>query len=428
LASRYRKILYEGLLDGVYYDRTVNSDYGIDRTEVRRTFPERSTEAYLDGGQVTDSISHPSWNRHRKGRFQGDTGGPFSTTKWYVEPFPGHHINTFGEARDDYGRYFSGKYSGAILPMPPSSMTFPPFTTPSNLEAKGVQAIARCAPSNPTVDLSVVIGELWKEGIPKLLGSVLTSLKGMSHSDRRKAVAGEYLNYEFGWKPLINDLVSFANAVIASDVILDNYIRNSGKMVRRTYEFPVSTSIMIDEVRTDCSPWTAISGGFINDWSMINKGKVLRTHKSEVRQWFSGAFAYYVPPADGLRNSMARTIIEAKKLYGLSLTPDTLWNLAPWSWFVDWFSNVGDNIANWSNWAIDNQVLLYGYMMEHTFQSYTYTFVGPSGITGGARPPSVTFVSETKRRIKASPYGFGITSTSLSDRQKAIVAALGASR
>jgi len=125
---------------------------------------------------------------------------------------------------------------------------------------------------------------------------------------------------------------------------------------------------------------------------------------------------------------MARAVIQARKVLGISLTPDTLWNLAPWSWFLDWFSDTGDLLSNWTDWAIDNQVMLYGYIMEHSLNEYTYKFVGSTGLTGNARPYDITMVTETKLRRQASPYGFGIQWTDLSARQKAILAALGISR
>jgi hypothetical protein len=126
---------------------------------------------------------------------------------------------------------------------------------------------------------------------------------------------------------------------------------------------------------------------------------------------------------------LARDVILARKLLGISLTPDVLWNLAPWSWATDWFGNTGDVISNWTAWAIDNQVLLYGYMMEHIVHTYTYTFVGKTGFyQSDARPVSVTLRSESKIRIQASPYGFGLSFDDLSLRQKAIVAALGLTR
>jgi hypothetical protein len=72
--------------------------------------------------------------------------------------------------------------------------------------------------------------------------------------------------------------------------------------------------------------------------------------------------------------------------------------------------------------------LKYGYMMEHTVSKRTYTFVGPTGFRGGALPASVSLVSETKKRVRATPYGFGLDEGKLSLRQRAIIAALGLAR
>jgi hypothetical protein len=119
----------------------------------------------------------------------------------------------------------------------------------------------------------------------------------------------------------------------------------------------------------------------------------------------------------------------AKKILGLSLTPDIVWNLTPWSWAVDWFSNTGDVISNLTDWATDGLVLRYGYVMEHTITSDTYTYSGNTGlIDGNVRVPPLTLVTETKIRRRANPFGFGITWDGLSPRQLAITAALGLTR
>jgi len=124
---------------------------------------------------------------------------------------------------------------------------------------------------------------------------------------------------------------------------------------------------------------------------------------------------------------MGRYALEAKKLLGLSLTPETLWNIAPWSWAVDWFSNTGDVISNLSDWASDGLVMHYGYMMEKTIVKDTYN-ITPSGIQAFPSVPNLTLVTETKQRIRANPFGFGLSFDGLSTIQKAILAALGISR
>lgn len=113
------------------------------------------------------------------------------------------------------------------------------------------------------------------------------------------------------------------------------------------------------------------------------------------------------------------------KVLGLELTPETLWNLAPWSWAVDWVSNAGDVVSNISDWANDGLVLKYGYMMEETSVTDVYTFDGPSGLPGNHQPYPVTLQRTVKKRIRATPFGFGLNWSGFSPRQLAILAALG---
>jgi len=114
---------------------------------------------------------------------------------------------------------------------------------------------------------------------------------------------------------------------------------------------------------------------------------------------------------------------------GLDLDLEVLWNAAPWSWAVDWFSNTGDLIHNMNRWSTDGLVLKYGYIMEHSVVRDKYTFVGPTGMKPvSTYPPSVTLVTETKIRRRATPFGFGLTLSGFTNQQKAIVAALGISR
>jgi hypothetical protein len=151
-----------------------------------------------------------------------------------------------------------------------------------------------------------------------------------------------------------------------------------------------------------------------------------------VDRWFSGAFVYHLPQSffADLYSPFASDFQRVSHLFGLELTPDVLWELTPWSWAVDWFSNVGDVIHNVSAWANDGLVMKYGYIMEYSFVQDTYTFVGPTNVVGGfaGRPPNLTLVVETKVRKKANPFGFGLTMSGLSTVQKSILAAVGLSR
>jgi len=79
--------------------------------------------------------------------------------------------------------------------------------------------------------------------------------------------------------------------------------------------------------------------------------------------------------------------------------------------------------------ASDGLVMKYGYIMEHTLVRDTYYFWGPTGYKSrNVHPMPITFVTETKVRRRATPYGFGLTFGGFTTLQKSILAALGISR
>jgi hypothetical protein len=111
-------------------------------------------------------------------------------------------------------------------------------------------------------------------------------------------------------------------------------------------------------------------------------------------------------------------------LLGTRLTPEVLYNLTPWSWALDWIVDLGAVIGNISAFLADGLILQYGYIMQETVISDIYTL---TGATCGNRPVQLyqTLGTIQKLRRKATPYGFGLNPNAFSDRQWAILAALG---
>jgi len=320
-----------------------------------------------------------------------------------------------------------------MLPVRPNVLQFPLSSRSSDddLDELGTIAISRCSPANPAANVLTFLGELLSDGLPKLAGSGLKELRALGSKEVGKLLGHEYLNYEFGWKPFISDLRSIANLILTAEKQLRNFENNSGKLVRRRYEFPPDVSfspeVKLNLVGSD--PWINPSSDALYRRGVTPTGQVFYLDRIERRQWFSGAFTYYLPPADSLRNGIARYVIEARKLLGLSLTPDNVWALTPWSWAVDWFSDVHELLNNWTNWAIDNQVLAYGYMMEHSITQRTYNFVGtPTFVSGTVKPVPLTLVHESKIRRQATPFGFGLDWDDFTSTQTAIATSLGLTR
>jgi hypothetical protein len=124
---------------------------------------------------------------------------------------------------------------------------------------------------------------------------------------------------------------------------------------------------------------------------------------------------------------MKRFSSEANKLLGLRLTPEVLWDLTPWTWLGDWVSNLGDVIHNVSALGQDNLVIKYGYIMQHTKYEREYRLSLNKPRIDGVGVYDLKLINERKVRMKASPYGFGLTWDGFSTRQWAILGALGLS-
>jgi hypothetical protein len=290
----------------------------------------------------------------------------------------------------------------------------PTIATESQLNSLGATGIARSVPTSPAYSLSTAVGELMADGLPMVSGASL-----FKERVRIAREAGsEYLNVQFGWLPLLNDIQQFAKTVKTSDEIIDQYRKDSGNKIRRRYIFPPSYQQEL------------YSGTGFQTYPLMAAGSGNFKGVLETKTWFSGAFRYYIPTSDTQLGKFKQWASLSNRLLGWKVTPETVWNIAPWSWAVDWFTNYGDVITNITALGTDGLVMQYGYLMNHKRHEMNWdmTFDDqsqfPPRYTKASRSKSI----EIKQRIHAHPYGFGVQSASLSARQIAIMAALGLSK
>lgn len=368
------------------------------------------------GDQTTYSRGNP-WPSSG-GSVPGNVGGPFLTIrKWYSDS------NTVVDAFKSPFRYVGPQFA-KYDSLPAASSSYPSLTpaTDATLAAWGTTAIARCLPTNPVSDLAQFVGELRADGIPHIIGSSAFRERART---LKELPGDEYLNVEFGWKPFVSDIRKFAYAVQNSHYILEKFRQGSGQLMHRSYEWPEELStVTVDEGMRIPPPALPTSLYENYQWSG-QRYKVTSTYR---KKWFEGAFMYHLAVGNSQTAKMARFAAEAKKLLGVRIDPDLVWNLTPWSWAVDWIGNFGDIVHNASAFSEDSLVMKYGYLMYHQKVTDTYTHSG-TVYAGGARPTMTqTLGVEIKQRLPATPYGFGLTVDSFSERQWAILAALGLSR
>jgi len=352
-----------------------------------------------------------------------DIGGPFRTTTVEVSP-PVHYLldnGGSGSPRQNYTGFLAASQDiASILKTDFSKMTIdqanawieprtPRLLTDLELAALGSTAISRVEPTNPLVDGASTVAELLREGLPSIPGT-------------QRNPGSEYLNYQFGIAPTLGFAQDAIKAAKNADKVVKQLQRDSGKLVRRRYEF--------DEERETSTTSTsgvypALASGGVPNIYVAQAGTLHRRTMTRKKVWFSGAFTYYFP-----ESGWSSKLYEWDRLYGAVPGVDTLYNLVPWSWLVDYFTNVGDVLGNLNAFAFDGLVMPYGYVMctqevieEQTWQGRLYVN------RGGWQNVSIT--SEIRRthkqRLPATPWGFGLTGD-LTDRQLLILAALGISR
>jgi len=260
-----------------------------------------------------------------------------------------------------------------------------------------------------------------------MMGAPLWERRAREARDVYQTAGDEYLKGQFGWMPLVRDISDVASVIVNSQRLITQAERDSGRMVRRRYNFPPVDSLTETVLQSNTSPtkWGGHDVGKFYNVANTGQGKIVRYRTTSIRRWFSGAFTYHLPKyGDGLVDQFR----QADRLLGLSPDPEVLWNITPWSWAVDWFANVGDVIHNVNTFAKYGLVLKYGYVMEHSIVSDLYTYSGPDVFISPARPQNLTLTTEVKLRRRATPFGFGLTMGGLNNTQKAIVAALGLTR
>lgn len=378
--------------------------------------------------QVTVSENHPHWHKRNKFRFAGDIGGEFDMTRSWVELNP-QPVLMYDITTQSSGVRIRNYRYGPAYPVNPFSgpLNFPSATKSSDsvLNAWGAKAVAQCKPTNATADLSTFLGEFLREGLPKMVGARFWEKRTKEALD--KSASKEFLNYQMAWKPVANEISDVAFSIWNAQRSIDQFRRDSGKLVRRRFEFPPEESEDFAVISNTASAY--LPGYSRSGYRSDILGRVIRRRYSMTRRWFSGAFTYYLPKDSNAFSRMNESALLARKTLGLSLTPDVVWNLAPWSWAVDWFTNTGDVLSNLTDWAMYGLVMRYGYIMEHKYSIDTYTLVDSTDLrVSNYWPAPLSFCRETKTRRKANPFGFGVTWSGLNPIQLAIAAALGISK
>jgi hypothetical protein len=267
--------------------------------------------------------------------------------------------------------------------------------------------------------------------------------------DLSKYVGDQWLNTAFGIIPTVQDAKQIIASLKNRSRLIAQLMRDSDKVVRRSFRFPATNTVTTEEIVTDYYNFLTPTGGYHNVFphvrgvaqdfysrssypyppAMESQPIVLTKTISETQEiWFKGAFTYHIPKDDGLLNELSRLEAQANVLLGTRFTPSTFWELTPWSWLVDWNFKIGQALKSADLLSTYGLVVEYGYLMCHTKRIETVTAPRIEMVDGYSsvwvKPTGYMLRSERKERIRSDPYGFAVAPVNYTDSQWAILGAL----
>jgi hypothetical protein len=282
--------------------------------------------------QVQDSM--PAYSKERlycEDLLGPDTDHPLSIeiTKKEMTPLNGV-VGKDSPSEKEFSKYYSGWTIYG-----PFNHVADPGAPLSDAEI-ATKVLANTNPGRSTFSVPTAVGEL--KDLPGLLRQTGRFVKRFSKGPPPgpSELGGWYLGYRFGWAPLLNDFKKLVDFTAMVDKRVDelNRLYDKGGLKRRVN---IYTSVKTDD---DTSIHHSAIGLFI--YCRIDK-------KTKRKVW---ATVRWTPTSRPRYRDNSEQRNEARRLVG-GINPygavETAWELLPWSWLIDWFTNIGDYIGSRNN-------------------------------------------------------------------------------
>jgi hypothetical protein len=267
-----------------------------------------------------------------------------------------------------------------------------------NWDLLAAKAMANANPNTPGVDLPAFIGEL--KDLPMLMRSTRDIYSWYRKVRRGKIPPSEFhptlgeanLSYSFGLRPMVSDLSKLFD--------FTESVRNRIAYLRRLeHGTKVRRSLGSDERNFD---YIGSSNERIA-YSIAHKDYLVLPNLSSL----TGRTDYWYTMRLKLLDELPGNWDELMKLgrdleYGLYANIDSVWELVPFSWLIDWFSNFGD-LINQTRGRVRYQHRDLNIMAESKLEC-TQTFEMKPGITQSGE--CQISVERKLRHVRTLPYAY----------------------
>lgn len=233
------------------------------------------------------------------------------------------------------------------------------------------------------------------------------------------------LEHEFGWSPLVDDVLTLINKQQTIQKRIDWLIRNQGKWLHR------KTTVFHNK-STTVGDWVQDYGAYypvLTTQHYINVPEYSDVIMQSDKCWATAQFKYFLPEVGP---GVKLPLVVKRAMQGFhAVTMEELYKAIPWSWLVDWCLGIGRILQNCDPGIADRIAARRFYIMREMEVVKIRRARGVMRGFGGASDVPIN-VSSWQRdlhqtRVVGSPFYPG-NPNNLSGMQLAILGALGASR
>jgi len=368
-----------------------------------------------------------SENTHYNGyALTGDTGHIFDTIKFLVPQFQGSYqvVNhNTGKADEKYPTTYRAQlplleadrtYGASLLSL--GDLGYVPWDGPPlpSLGNWRSAAYADAALESASMGWGETVVELVLGNYPKLLSSLFERIKKGRLLDPKgygKDLGSEYLNAQFGIAPILRDIQTLILHLSGiSDGLYGEYSRKRNSPRESVY---YNSSNMISYRNSQGASSTRVrSPGDVHLW----QDERITMKLVKARPTIAA-------------NSFLEKANEVHRQLGFD-KPSLGWDVIPWSWLIDWVSNIGSSIDNASYYSAQSGTSPASYSYVTTKRvTHVQQYIQTERRSGDytyytlSSDPYATCTRLTRNR--GTPFGFNFSMPSLSTGQWAILVALG---
>jgi len=315
------------------------------------------------------------------------------------------------------------------------------LSTATNRQNTANSFFAATAPERASAHILTTVVELLRGDVPSLLKNYRRALFDYQSKTRSLRYAGsEYLNIQFGWQPLIAEYANVLKVLMG----IDRMVYAESNRRKRMWDGPSTSSV--SDYASQTATFNPVNIGGLGERYCVTVGdrsdsispaRYDSTVKSTVKEdyKFTARYSSLVKP-NARSNGFVERAEETLRQLGLVDDPSILWELTPWSWLVDWASNIGASINNAHTLSplSGRHSVDYAYFTTQLVESRVETITKQTLLSysqynrSRVIRPSSDFTTVSRTRSRATPFGFGTQLGSISAAQFAILVALGLAR